>query len=220
VASFDDVLDETDAYAEAVLGRLDAEPYDTSRSEPDEEASCPVEAPWSGRLALRSPRGRPGGPAPLVLPARSPCLPAASAMLWHRSIKGSDMIFLGLRTVIYPAPELQVSKTWFSALLGVGPYFDEPFYVGFNVAGYELGLDPNADQTAGPTTYWGVADADHALTQLLKAGALPLGDGVRDVGDGIRVATVQEPGGSVLGVIENPHFELAPNAGSAEGPGR
>ena len=114
-------------------------------------------------------------------------------------------MFLGLRTVIYPAPDLPASKAWFSELLGAAPYFDEPFYVGWDVAGYELALDPAGDPAAGPVTYWGVPVADAALARLLAAGAAPR-DGVRDVGGGIRVATVLEPGGSVLGVIENPHF--------------
>ena len=116
-------------------------------------------------------------------------------------------MFLGLRTVIYPAVDLAASKAWFSALLGLQPYFDEPFYVGFDVAGYELALDPAGDVATGPVTYWGVADADSALARLLDPGAA-LHGGVRDVGGGIRVATVLEPAGCVLGIIENPHFEL------------
>ncbi len=127
-------------------------------------------------------------------------------------------MFLGLSTVIYPAPDLAASKAWFTRLLGVEPYFDEPFYVGFNVAGYERALDPDGDLATGPVTYWGVADADSALAQLLDAGATLRGD-VQDVGDRIRVATVLEPGGAVLGVIENPHFEL-PEATTPTGPGR
>lgn len=116
-------------------------------------------------------------------------------------------MFLGLRTVIYPAPDLAASRAWFTATLGAEPYFDQPFYVGYNVAGYELGLDPSADVGVGPITYWGVADADHALGQLLASGAVRRDD-VQEVGDGIRVATVLEPGGGVLGIIENPHFHL------------
>ena len=128
-------------------------------------------------------------------------------------------MFLGLRTVIYPAPDLAASRTWFTELLGVEPYFDEPFYVGFNVAGYELALDPSGDPAIGPVTYWGVADADTALAQLLAAGATPRSE-VQEVGDSIRVATVLEPGGTVLGVIENPHFQLPATATSTAGPGR
>jgi catechol 2,3-dioxygenase-like lactoylglutathione lyase family enzyme len=124
---------------------------------------------------------------------------------------------LGLRTVIYPAPDLVSSKAWFRDLLGIDPYFDQPFYVGFNVAGYELALDPDGDPTAGPVTYWGVADADAALADLIAAGAEMRG-AVRDVGDGIRVASVLVPGGSVFAVIENPHFAAA--GVESQGPGR
>ena len=118
-----------------------------------------------------------------------------------------------------PAPDLAASKAWFTKLLGVEPYFDEPFCVGFIVAGYELALDPGGDPITGPVTYWGVANADTALSQLLDAGATPH-DAVRDVGDSIRVATVLEPGGTVLGVIENPHFQVPEPATPAGGPGR
>jgi len=97
----------------------------------------------------------------------------------------------------------------------VEPYFDEPFYVGFNVAGYELALDPSGD----PATYWGVADADMALAELLDAGATKRG-AVQDVGNSIRVATVLEPGGSIFGIIENPHFQLARDGNPRRGAGR
>ena len=114
-------------------------------------------------------------------------------------------MLLGLRTVIYETPDLAQAKAWYSDMFGITPYFDEPFYVGWDVAGYELALDPAGDPAVGPVTYWGVPAADAALARLLAAGAAPR-EGVRDVGGGIRVATVLEPGGSVLGVIENPHF--------------
>jgi catechol 2,3-dioxygenase-like lactoylglutathione lyase family enzyme len=128
-------------------------------------------------------------------------------------------MFLGLRTVIYPAPHLAASRAWFSQVLGVEPYFDQPFYVGFQVAGYELGLDPNAAAAGGPVSYWGVADADQALAALIAAGATPRGE-VEDVGDGIRTATMIEPGGSVLGIIQNPHFQLPEPGPAGPGPGR
>lgn len=128
-------------------------------------------------------------------------------------------MFLGLRTIIYPAPDLDASKAWFASILGTAPYFDEPFYVGFQVDGYELALDPSGDPEIGPITYWGVADADTAFADLVGAGAEPHGE-VRDVGDSIRVATVTEPGGSILGVIENPHFQLPASRTISDGPGR
>lgn len=130
-------------------------------------------------------------------------------------------MFLGLRTVNYPAPDLAASKAFFTRLLGSEPYFDETFYVGYTVAGYELGLDPNGDPALGPITYWGVADAQAGLDRLLAAGATAHGE-VREVGDGIRLATAVDPGGSVLGVIENPHFALPDPSESPTdlGPGR
>jgi len=130
----------------------------------------------------------------------------------------SAMEFLGLRTTIYPAPELEKSKAWFTALLGTEPYFDEPFYVGYSVAGYELGLDPNADPDEGAQSYWGVPDAAAAFAELLDLGStvvLP----VTDTGEGIRVARVRDPLGNVIGIIENPIFEL-PDRPESPGPGR
>lgn len=115
-------------------------------------------------------------------------------------------MFLGLRTIIYPAPDLAAAKSWFTELLGTEPYFDQPFYVGFNVGGYELGLQPNVPIDEGPTTYWGVSNADDALADVIAKGAT-LQKPVQDVGEGIRVATVRTPDGFLLGLIENPHFK-------------
>lgn len=129
-------------------------------------------------------------------------------------------MFLGLRTVIYPAPDLAAAKAWFTDLLGTPPYFDEAFYVGYQVSGYELALDPNADPARGAVTYWGVPNADTALQRLRAAGAEPDGD-VQDVGDGIRVASVRLPGSqAVLGIIENPHFHVSEPPAHEDGPGR
>ena len=128
-------------------------------------------------------------------------------------------MFLGLRTVIYPAPDLEASKAWFARVLGVEPYFDQPFYVGFNVGGYELGLDPNADPALGAQSYWGVDDIDAARQALIAAGARPNTD-IVDTGDGIRVASVLELGGTLLGLIENPHFRLPAESSEPAGPGR
>lgn len=113
------------------------------------------------------------------------------------------MKLLGLRTVIYPASDLAATKQWYIQATGVQPYFDEPFYVGFNVGGYELGLDPNASQT---TTYWGVENIDPVWEHLIETGATA-NEEIREVGGGIKVATVKDPFGNVFGIIENPHFE-------------
>lgn len=116
-------------------------------------------------------------------------------------------MFQGLRTVIYPAPDLDAAKEWWSSVLGQQPYFDEPYYVGFNVGGYELGLDPNGDPEYGSITYWGVPNIEDAMGVLMGGGAQPHGD-IADVGEGVRVATVLSPTGNLVGVIENPHFKL------------
>ncbi len=118
--------------------------------------------------------------------------------------------FLGLRTVGYYVSDLQKAKEYYTTVLGVAPYFDEPFYVGYNVAGYELGLMPFEDTDMEPRaaiTYWGVDDVADAYANLLNAGAQPL-NAPQDVGGGIVVAAVTDPMGNVFGVICNPHFKL------------
>ena len=121
-------------------------------------------------------------------------------------------MLLGLRTVIYPASDIEKAKAWYTRALGLAPYFDQPFYVGFNVGGYEFGLDPDAQSNSSPSgsgvAYWGVEDIESSLEQLLELGATRQGE-VQDVGDGIRMATVLDPFGNILGIIENPHFSLA-----------
>jgi catechol 2,3-dioxygenase-like lactoylglutathione lyase family enzyme len=111
----------------------------------------------------------------------------------------------GLRSVIYPAPELPAATEWWSELLGVRPYFEEPFYVGFEVGGYELGLLPSADPADGAQTLWGVDDVAAAMAQAVALGAVEHG-AATDVGDGIVTGSVRTPGGAILGFIYNPHF--------------
>ncbi|MGH8103973.1 MAG: VOC family protein [bacterium] len=116
----------------------------------------------------------------------------------------------GLRTAIYKVTDLAKAKAWYSKALGIQPYFDQPFYVGFNVGGYELGLDPAATGVTGSggvVAYWGVANADEAFKRLIESSAKQH-RGVQDVGEGIKVASVLDPFGNVFGIIENPHFKL------------
>lgn len=118
----------------------------------------------------------------------------------------ADTTFLGLRTVIYAAPNLRETKEWYTKAFGVEPYFDQPFYVGFNIGGFELGLDPNVQIVEGSTlTYWGVSDIEVSVQNLVGLGATLHSD-IQDVGEGIKVAAVRDPFGNVIGVIENPHF--------------
>lgn len=117
----------------------------------------------------------------------------------------------GLRTAIYFVTDIAAAKKWYSETLGITPYFDEPFYVGFNVGGYELGLHPtdvaNNSQQNSVAVYWGVDDAQAAYDALIAAGATAF-ELPNEVGGGIVVAMVKDPWGNALGVIYNPHFKL------------
>jgi predicted enzyme related to lactoylglutathione lyase len=118
-------------------------------------------------------------------------------------------MILGLRTAIYPVGDLAAAKDWYARLLGRAPYFDQPFYVGFSVGGFELGLVPDGEPgRTGPQALWGVADANEAHARLLALGATAL-DPVQDVGEGIKVAAVVDPFGNRFGIIENPRFDPA-----------
>lgn len=121
-------------------------------------------------------------------------------------------MFQGLRTNIFRVkPEdLNKAKDWYSKLLGKGPYFDEPFYVGFNVGGFELGLDPSEEKvTVGNNVqiYWGVPDIAKAFDHCLKLQA-ETDSAIRNVGGDIKVATIRDPFGNIFGLIENPSFKI------------
>lgn len=121
-------------------------------------------------------------------------------------------MFQGLRTAIYPTPDLTQGKAWYCKVLEQQPYFDKPYYVGFSIGGFELGLVPDGDPgTSGVKVYWGVPNADAELSRLTDLGAL-VHEPVQDVGGGIKVATVLDPFGNLLGIIENPHFKAADHA--------
>lgn len=119
-------------------------------------------------------------------------------------------MFEGLRTIIYPVNDLARATEWYSTLLGQPPYFDQPFYVGFEVGGFELGLDPTGTAPAGaggPVAYWGVADIAAAYQRLGELGAGERTP-VQDVGDGIQTAVLSDPFGNAIGIIQNPNFSL------------
>jgi predicted enzyme related to lactoylglutathione lyase len=116
----------------------------------------------------------------------------------------------GLRTVIYHVTDLHKAKAWYSAVLGKEPYFDQPFYVGYNVGGYELGLDPAEKPVITGTNvvaYWAVDNAQEAYQFLLSKGGVT-DEEVSDVGGGILVGTVKDPFGNIFGIIENSHFKI------------
>lgn len=113
---------------------------------------------------------------------------------------------LGLRTLGYTVPDLQAAKEWYTQTLGIKPYFDESFYVGFNVGGYELGLQPSENGTMGMVTYWGVDNVQEAYDTLIANGSSSH-EKPTDVGGDIIIASVKDPMGNILGLIYNPHFK-------------
>ena len=119
--------------------------------------------------------------------------------------------FLGLRTTIYKVGNLQKAKEWYTKAFNIEPYFDEPFYVGFNICGYELGLLPEEIPTAGKAesviTYWGVDKIDEEYARLIGIGATD-NESPTNVGGALMVATVKDPWGNVIGIIYNPEFKL------------
>ena len=129
--------------------------------------------------------------------------------------------FFGLRTAKYSAPDLAAAKAWYSDAFGVAPYFDEPFYVGFNIGGFEFGIVPDStakgERAEAGVAYWGVADAAQSYARLLKKGANEF-EPLQDVGGGVKIGAVRDPFGNILGVVENPAFRY--HAPVTSGPGR
>jgi predicted enzyme related to lactoylglutathione lyase len=114
-------------------------------------------------------------------------------------------MLLGLRTTIHTVEDIAAATAWYTKLVGHAPYFDEPFYVGFNVGGFELGLIPDA--SADATTYWGTPDIAAEVERTIGIGAT-LVSPIKDVGSDIKVATLTDPFGNRFGLIQNPHFKL------------
>jgi predicted enzyme related to lactoylglutathione lyase len=115
----------------------------------------------------------------------------------------------GLRTVIYPVTDLAAATAWYRRVLERDPYFDQPYYVGFEVGGFELGLIPDGvPGSAGATAYWGSADIVAEVSRIVDLGAT-IDSPVTEVGGGISVASLKDPYGNLFGVIQNPHFDPA-----------
>jgi predicted enzyme related to lactoylglutathione lyase len=117
---------------------------------------------------------------------------------------------LGLRTAIYQVSDIEAAKKWYEKAFETAPYFDEPFYVGFDIGGFELGLQPeetpSLDKTESVVAYWGVEDVEKEYNRLLTLGATAF-ETPREVGGGIIVAKVKDFWGNIIGLIYNPHFD-------------
>ena len=110
----------------------------------------------------------------------------------------------GIKTVLHPVSDLEKAKAVYTALLGAAPTADAPYYVGFDVAGQHIGLVPNGAQQGmtTPVAYWHVSDIEAKLAEVTGAGAV-VKDAPRDVGGGRLVATVTDPDGNVLGLLQD-----------------
>jgi predicted enzyme related to lactoylglutathione lyase len=108
----------------------------------------------------------------------------------------------GIHTVIYPVEDIARAKALYQSLLGIEPYVDEPYYVGFRIGDQEFGLDPNGLHQV-VTTYYQVDDIEGLASQLREGGATQQGD-VRDVGGGKLVVTMTDPDGNVFALSQDP----------------
>lgn len=121
-----------------------------------------------------------------------------------------DKKILGLRTVIYKVGDMEKAKEWYSRAFEKQAYFDEPFYIGFNVGGYELGLQPEEtpaqSKPESVLTYWGVEDIEAVFTHFVERGAR-VHEAPHSVGDPLKVATVFDPWDNLIGFIYNPVFK-------------
>ncbi|NBE50473.1 VOC family protein [Streptomyces boluensis] len=110
----------------------------------------------------------------------------------------------GIKTVLHPVSDLAKAKAVYEALLGVAPQADESYYVGFDAAGQHIGLVPGGAKQGmtAPVSYWHVPDIEAKLAELTAAGAT-LQEPAHEVGPGRRVATVVDPDGNVLGLLQD-----------------
>lgn len=117
---------------------------------------------------------------------------------------------LGLRTVGYKVADLEKAKAWYAQAFETQPYFDQPFYVGFEIGGYELGLQPEEEpakeKAESVLAYWGVENIQAAFEQFIRLGATAH-EQPQEVGEGIAVASVKDPWDNIIGLIYNPHFK-------------
>lgn len=111
----------------------------------------------------------------------------------------------GLKAVIYPVKNLEESKALFERLLGVAPTVDSPYYVGFDIAGEHLGLDPNGHShgLVGAVATWLVENIEDSLQSLIDSGA-EVHQTISDVGGGALMASVKDSNGNIIGLMQPP----------------
>jgi predicted enzyme related to lactoylglutathione lyase len=110
-----------------------------------------------------------------------------------------------IQVIVHPVRDVAAAKALYRTLLGVEPYVDSPYYVGFKAGGLELGLDPNghAQGMTGPVAFWQVADLKASIARLIESGATVRSD-IRDVGGGMLIATLVDADGNPIGLRQAP----------------
>jgi predicted enzyme related to lactoylglutathione lyase len=110
----------------------------------------------------------------------------------------------GIKTVLHPVSDLAAAKAVYAALLGGPPQVDDSYYVGFEVGGQHVGLVPGGGPQGmtTPVVYWEVPDLEAKLAEVTAAGAT-VKEPAHDVGGGRLVATVTDPDGNVLGLLQD-----------------
>ena len=131
-----------------------------------------------------------------------PALPAV-----HRP---TGPVLRSVRSVIFQVDDLEKAKAFYSAALGRAPYFDQPFYVGYDVDGQELGLDPDSSKArpaaGGAVAYWKVDHIANSWDFMLSLGGRAISP-PHSVGDDIQMATIADPFGNLVGLIQLPGKE-------------
>jgi predicted enzyme related to lactoylglutathione lyase len=110
----------------------------------------------------------------------------------------------GIKTVLHPVSDVATAKQMYTALLGAPPTADSDYYVGFDAEGQHIGLVPGGGPQGmtSPVAYWHVSDIEAKLAEVTAAGAT-VNEPPRDVGGGRLVATVTDPDGNVLGLLQD-----------------
>jgi len=118
---------------------------------------------------------------------------------------------LGLRTTIYKVSDIEKARDWYAKAFETKAYFDEPYYVGFNIGGYELGLQPEegakGEKIESVVSYWGVEKIQEVYDRLISLGATE-NEKPYNTGGEMMTATLKDPFGNVIGLIYNPDFKL------------
>jgi predicted enzyme related to lactoylglutathione lyase len=132
------------------------------------------------------------------------CFPHYYALAPQSGVTMTDSSTQGIKTVLHPVSDVTKAKAVYAALLGMAPQHDADYYVGFDTEGQHIGLVPGGGPNGmtSPVAYWHVSDIEGKLAEVTAAGAT-VNDAPRDVGGGRLVATVTDPDGNVLGLLQD-----------------